>query len=657
VARKRPNISAKAATVERTPPLHPYDVAVSTLNPDAVAAEHRTELLAVLSGFARYEAGDDAGARETLQAIGASSPFADWKLLLRGLIAFQANDDARAIENWQRLKPERLPFRLAAPVRSQCDPEFEAIQPASVKLQAAQYFGTPMLRSVLELIPLIGRDRALDKAMTVAEKLMPLVKAERPSLVPRLAGILYQAVARYGKPADLVHYRKIFGAPAHDPDFHRINALGYEVNSPEEGLKHWLSYDKWLQTSPPGWEPNLLRVARALVLRQVGRLCHISRMKSEAPDDMLSMIEALMSRGRGKMLLTKKPTLPPATNFWRDAFALNPADAELTIDLMEDLQEMGDFDEAAAVARRHLAIHPDSQAVLGAFGELCVEMGDRIPAYEAYRTALQANPLDAKLRRMTTGLAHSAYRSLSAKHDATKSAAMLKDAVESGDPIFAALSHSLLGVLARKAKKVDEIAKQEAALNALPNGRVAGAIVAAADATIFKFKPAEKKPYADRLKEVFAGPATVVELWYAQLVMQQFDKIGIDYTGRGTTGKKVSAMLLDAVKTDATVNERTLVEIGKAMIAIRRFADLDKLAAGMNSRFPMNPWFTLFLAECLLGKAADSGKPPQWRKLDTWTSKTRRLSRNHPDLIWIEQRLQKIEDPAGPVDIDEYLPN
>ena len=38
--------------------------------------------------------GDDDAAREQLQSIGLQSPFLEWKLMLRGLIAFAANDDA-----------------------------------------------------------------------------------------------------------------------------------------------------------------------------------------------------------------------------------------------------------------------------------------------------------------------------------------------------------------------------------------------------------------------------------------------------------------------------------------------------------------------------------------------------------------------------------
>src|SRR5262245_42314589 len=73
----------------------------------------------ILTAFEQLEAGRDDAVRDALQLIGLRSPFLEWKLFLRGLQAYYQNDDARAIENWQRLRTERLPARLAAPLRFQ----------------------------------------------------------------------------------------------------------------------------------------------------------------------------------------------------------------------------------------------------------------------------------------------------------------------------------------------------------------------------------------------------------------------------------------------------------------------------------------------------------------------------------------------------------
>ena len=44
------------------------------------------------------------------------------------MTAYYQNDDARALDNWQRLDPKRVPARLAAPLRAVIDPAFRAAQ-------------------------------------------------------------------------------------------------------------------------------------------------------------------------------------------------------------------------------------------------------------------------------------------------------------------------------------------------------------------------------------------------------------------------------------------------------------------------------------------------------------------------------------------------
>ena len=58
--------------------------------------------------IAQLEAGKDEEAKTTLQGIGLQSPFLEWKVFLRGLLAYYQNDDARVLENWQRLDAESV---------------------------------------------------------------------------------------------------------------------------------------------------------------------------------------------------------------------------------------------------------------------------------------------------------------------------------------------------------------------------------------------------------------------------------------------------------------------------------------------------------------------------------------------------------------------
>ena len=68
--------------------------------------------------------------KRSAQVSGAWLAFLASVVLLRGLLAYYQEDDVRALENWQRLHPERLPFRLAA--LKYCSPSIQSTAPSAV---------------------------------------------------------------------------------------------------------------------------------------------------------------------------------------------------------------------------------------------------------------------------------------------------------------------------------------------------------------------------------------------------------------------------------------------------------------------------------------------------------------------------------------------
>ena len=100
---------------------------------DRLPESLRPNFNAICDAFALYESGQDDTAREKMQAIGLSSPFLDWKLLFRGLIAHAAGDDGRALDNWSRLAEGRMAARLVAPLRFALEPVFRTIHPSATQ--------------------------------------------------------------------------------------------------------------------------------------------------------------------------------------------------------------------------------------------------------------------------------------------------------------------------------------------------------------------------------------------------------------------------------------------------------------------------------------------------------------------------------------------
>src|SRR5262249_31772495 len=145
----------------------------------------------VQQAFKQVEAGQDEEARAALQNIGLQSPFLEWKLLLRGLIAYYQNDDARAVENWQRLNAELLPARLAAPLRFAIDKDFRAAQPpatqTALQQQADRLQGSGLVPALRGIQKAIVNEHQLPQAFRQAENVLPTLRHDAPHQVPRLA--------------------------------------------------------------------------------------------------------------------------------------------------------------------------------------------------------------------------------------------------------------------------------------------------------------------------------------------------------------------------------------------------------------------------------------------------------------------------------------
>src|SRR5262249_49546036 len=131
---------------------------------------------ALVQAFAHAEAGRDDDARTALQAIGLGSPFLEWKLLLRGLLAYWTGDDARALDNWQRLDASRLPGRLAAPFRAALDPAYRTAQSPAARQFLQQWLdqrqNSELARPLQVLRQNLGNPDKLAQALKQVEGLL-----------------------------------------------------------------------------------------------------------------------------------------------------------------------------------------------------------------------------------------------------------------------------------------------------------------------------------------------------------------------------------------------------------------------------------------------------------------------------------------------------
>ena len=375
--------AAPATTPPPTPPTpggdaaeHPADRAVRLKSRAGLTIEERGQLDAVLAAFAHYEAGDDAAARESLGAIGLRSPFLEWRVLLRGLMGYSAGDSPRALENWARLDPTRLPAKLALPFRAGLDDALggSLVQPERDSLLARfrQWQADPLRDSLLGVRQLLGQSNGVSAALKRLAPLVPQLKERAPEALPALARALLLAIRRQGSSGDLAGYKKLFGAPADDPKFDRLHALAHEeYGPPSAAARHWLAYEAFLAAGPPGWPADLLTRARATVLTRAG---------DQLEADYLARDGGI---GAYRRALELDPAYAPAVQRLVVVAAHGGADPG------------GAADELAPVVEAHHARDATTMAALGGL----YAQGDRTErAAHWFRRAHAASPLDPRLR-------------------------------------------------------------------------------------------------------------------------------------------------------------------------------------------------------------------------------------------------------------------
>ena len=226
----------------------------------------------ILQAFAQLEAGQDDQGQQTLQGIGLSSPFLEWKVFLRGLLAFYQDDTERALLNWQRLDPERLPARLAAPLRFQIDPAYRQAQSpaaqATLQKQSDRLQASGLVQPLRTLQAVLANSEQLPQAFRLAEGLVQALRQQFPNLVPRLAACFYWTVINNGQPEDIRRYERVFGTPANDPGLERFRALLFEhMGDLAKAHQHWQKFEAASCPQPRGlaWGPSSARACLDLV--------------------------------------------------------------------------------------------------------------------------------------------------------------------------------------------------------------------------------------------------------------------------------------------------------------------------------------------------------------------------------------------------------
>jgi tetratricopeptide (TPR) repeat protein len=559
----------------------------------------------IMQAFGQAEAGHDEEARATLQGIGLASSFLEWKVFLRGLLAYYQKDDSRALENWQRLDGERLPARLAAPLRFQIDREYRAAQPApsqrALQQQADRLGGSGLVPSLRTLQTHLNNEEQLPQAFRLAEGLVPHLRREAPHLTPRLASCFYWAVVDHGQPEDVSRYKRVFGAPADDPLLARLRALSLEdAGLLDQAHREWQTFEKSVADNPSAWPGDLGTRTRALVWT------HMGHNAGNIPDlEKLDMLPPFLRDHPDR----PRPLNPGAEECYRYSIELAPDVLEPYEALFEHFRDKKKKGKAIQAGRRLLKRFPEHVQTLEALADLLMEKQEYPEALQLYERAARANPLERRLRRRI-GAAHTYNARTFAEQGAFEQARTEYQAALafSDNPNDSSI---LCKWAACEFKAANDARAEELLVQAHADAghRLAVAFSMLIECIRLKLPRPIKNRFDGEFKEALAEPPSAVAAMAVADTTAAHHLAGVDYFGQKTHEKKVLAYLSKARKTAFTEEQlRSLCESLQALRSPRLLRAYIQLG---QKRFPQSPEF--FLAEAELELARGPRRAVPWR--------------------------------------------
>ena len=332
----------------------------------ALPAEIRAGAGKVRAALERLTAGDEEAALAELRDVARSSPFADWRLFVRGLAASYRGDDAGRRAAWDRLDPDRAPARIARAVGAlggttpgaaptapgaDTDTDLEALE--------RRVFHEPVLGPLRKLGALVAQDRWTEAVRQLGPLRASLHRID-PALAERLTRVLYAPLVRaasersYHEGQTLIRsFTKAAEPLAIDPRWNRLWALVWEgpQGDTDEAEPYWRRYLDDLRQSP-ALRPEERAPAQALVWEHLGR---------ELVDEAVDLAPPGPPPGRGprRADAALRDLRRRAVACLEEAIRLHPARRETYQDLIDAHRDWDQPEPAAEVARRLLQAIPD----------------------------------------------------------------------------------------------------------------------------------------------------------------------------------------------------------------------------------------------------------------------------------------------------------
>jgi len=546
---------------------------------------------AVLQAFSHYEAGRDDEARNAMQAIGLQSPFLEWKVLLRGLMAYQAGDDARALENWTRLDSHRRPFILCVAHRASIDPAFMQAQPGPTQLMLrtslAKHQAGDVTAVLRELQPLLSNEN-LAPAFRKIEGILPTLKAAWPDMIRRLASCYFWAIVNHGQPEDIPRYQRVFGIPADDPHMYRLEALALEAHGMwPESHQLWQQFIAHVAKSPETWPGETGKRVQALVWSRMAENADSGGKHHPSENPFFDMF----ARGG-------PPLKPDAAACYEKAIALAPDRIEAYTALFDHYRAESNWAKAKKVGAELLSRFPDHADTLTGLGDLHMLTKAFAKAQEFFEKAIHANPLDEnlRLRLAQTSFELGQKYTIDGKPDKARPQFEKSLSLVERGHLCIRCMWAAAEMRAKNTARADELIT-EAGKDADTRLAVRYALVSAS--VRVKLPTKEKKRFADELKSAFQQsptPAEILEL----LATAAHQRIIFEDAFHGQkTQEKTILKFLDGIDL-AAFDEKQMERLATGLQIMQARKPLLRCLNFARSRHLKNPYFRLVFVEYYL---------------------------------------------------------
>lgn len=561
--------------------------------------EHHAGLDAIVTAFKHYEHGDDEAARNALQPIGMQSPFLDWKLLLRGLIAYSTNDDQRAIENWQRLDPVRLPAQLAGPLRFPIDSSFRAQVPSEQAKRLADrsdHLALPMLASLRKIQRLLSSPENLPDALHQVRPLIGMLKMNSPQHFQKLANCFYWLIIMGGEPDDMAEFEAVFGKPPDDPHFNRLVGLVMESSGRlDQAHKEWKQYSDWIAKQPQRFPGVFGKRARAILALRMGD----NAVEYEQSDDRFSPFGFLdfferQLNGRGD----KKPLKPSAEACYRSALELAPDWKEPHSRLLDYYAEEEQWEKAEEIGRKLTERFPDDSQALIDFSEILHTLGKDAEALESLRTALRHNPLDNNLRGVVAQMTLRNGRLQAMVGEFAAARESFQESLKLDPDVMATATRASWAACEFKAQCETEARRLIAELLEMPQRRVAAAFLLLAETSRIKAPKPVVAEFKAQFEESLRGDVGIQEFLHLLMACSLYRSEEDRYHGFGTHEKKIYAKVEGML--DGGIPENDLARLGIMLAEMGLAKPLKVLADRGRLRYAQNPAFVFLQSQQLM---------------------------------------------------------